>query len=49
MVLTETKVTGQAYCKNRLGYDVVCSSMVKTDAGGVQEGVGMVVQDQLKG
>ena len=25
MVLTETKILDEVYCKNRLGYDLVCS------------------------
>ena len=49
MVLTETNFTGQYYCHNRLGYNMVCSLAITTNSGGVQGGVGLVFQDQTKG
>ena len=49
MVLTETKVTGQAYFHNRLGYNVVFLSEINTDAGGAQGVLSLFVQDRPKG
>ena len=48
MVLTKTKVNVLVYFHNRLWYDMVCSSAIKTAAGGEQGGVGLVVRDRLK-
>ena len=31
MILTETKIPYEVYCKNRIGYDVVCSWATPTD------------------
>ena len=49
MVLTETNITNQAYCRNRLGYDVVCSPDITTDDGTVQGGVVLVVRYRPNG
>ena len=49
MVLTETKITDHYYFHNRLGYNVVCFPAITTTTGGVQEGVGLVVQDRPQG
>ena len=49
MVLTETKATDQSYCHKKLGCDVVCSLAITKDAGGVQGGSGLIMQDQPKG
>ena len=43
MILTETKITDQAYCRKGMGYDVVCLKVLMTadrDAKGV---VGMII------
>ena len=46
MVVTETKITYQDYCCNRLGYNVVCFPDTTLAAGSAQGGVGLVVWDQ---
>ena len=38
MILTNNKITDQAYFCNRMGYDLVCSSMSMEAAGGTQGG-----------
>ena len=38
MILTDTNITNQAYCRNRMGYDAVCSPMITTAAGNSQGG-----------
>ena len=43
MIMTETKINNQAYCCNRLGYNVVCSLILMTGAGVAQGIVGLVV------
>ena len=43
MILTNTNINNQDYCRNRLGYDVVCSQAITTADGDTQEGVGLVV------
>ena len=45
MILTGTKNTDQAYCRNRMGYDVVCSQAITTAAGDRQGGVVLVFHD----
>ena len=49
MMLIETNIFDKAYCHNRLGYKVVCSLETTTEAGGVQGGVGLVVQERPNG
>ena len=49
MVFTDTKVTYQAYCHNRLGYDVVCLPKIMMNISRVYGGVVLVVWDQPKG
>ena len=39
MLLTETKISTTAYCRNRLGYDMTFSEARPTSAGGAQGGV----------
>ena len=43
MILTDTNITNQDYCRNRLVYNVVCLLEITMAAGGVQGGVGLVV------
>ena len=49
MILTETKITNKAYCRNRMGYDVVCSKDITTVDGDAQGRVVMIVREQLQG
>ena len=49
MILTETKIAYQAYFRNSLVYDVVCSPIITMASGGAQGGVGLFVQDQPQG
>ena len=49
MILTDTKVTNQAYHHNRLEYDMVCLPEITTDSGGAQGRVVLVVRDRPKG
>ena len=49
MILMDTKITDQAYCRNRLGYDVVCSPEIMTATGGAQGVVGLFFLDQPQG
>ena len=44
MLLTNTKITSEAYFHNRLVYKVVCSPAVATATIGDQGGVGLVVR-----
>ena len=48
-ILTETKITDQDYCRNRMGCDVVCSKAIISADGDEQEGVGTTVGDQTQG
>ena len=36
MILTETNITNQSYCRNRLGYDVICLHAIMVATGGAQ-------------
>ena len=45
MLLTETKITSEAYYHNQRGYDVVCPSAVATDTCGAQGGVELLVRE----
>ena len=45
MILTETNITDQAYCQNRMGYDVVISKAITAMYGDSQGGVGTIVWD----
>ena len=47
--MTETKITDQAYCQKRMGYDVPCSKAITTADGNAQGGLGMVVRDRPQG
>ena len=46
MVLKETKTTDQAYCHNRLGYNVVCFLEIMTADGCAKGGVGLLFRDR---
>ena len=48
-VLTETKIMDQAYCCNRLGYNLVFLPEITTAAGGAQGEVGLVFREQPEG
>ena len=48
MILSDTKVTDQAYFQNRMGCDVVCFLSITAESGRAQGVVGMVVCDRLK-
>ena len=48
-VITETKIVNDIYCKNRLGYDCICSQAVATNGGGAKWGIGLIVRDNPKG
>ena len=43
IILTDTNITNEAHCRNRLGYDVVCSLAITTAYDGAQGGLGLVV------
>ena len=45
----DIKVTGQSYCHNRFGYNVVYLPEITTDSGGEQGGVCLVVRYCTKG
>ena len=49
MILMRTKFTNQAYCHNRLGYNMVYSPEIMIEYGGAQGVAVLVVQDQPKG
>ena len=49
MIMTDTKITDQYYCCNRLVYGVLCLPAISTESGGEQGMVGMVVQDRPQG
>ena len=49
MVMVDTNITDQVYCRNRLVYDVVCFPEIVRDSGREQGGVVLVVQDRPKG
>ena len=49
MVVTETKIQDQVYCKNRLGYDVVVSQATPGPNGGAQGGVGLITREDKEG
>ena len=49
MVLTENKITNQAYCQISTRYDVFCSKAIKMVAGDAQGVVGLFVRDQPQG
>ena len=49
MILMETNILDQAYCYNRLVYNVVLLTMITVAAGGEQGGVCLVVRDQPQG
>ena len=44
MLLTETNIMDAVYCRNRLGYYVVCYKATVTSDRGAQGGVGIVLQ-----
>ena len=43
MILTENNITKNAYCRNMIGYDMVCSQEITMADGDTQGGVVMVV------
>ena len=45
MILTDMKISTMAYCKNRLGYEVTCSTARPNSAGGSQGSVGIVTME----
>ena len=49
IILTDTKITDQAYWHSRLSYNVVCLSEITTDYSGVQGRVVLVIRDLPKG
>ena len=49
MVLTDTKVTNQAYSYNRLPYNMVCLPETKADDGLAQGGARLVARNRPKG
>ena len=49
MILMETKIFTQAYCRNRLGYYVECLLMITMATDGAQEGVVLVIWDRTQG
>ena len=44
ILLTETKIQTEAFSHNRLGYNVICSTVRLSSAGGAHGGVGLVSQ-----
>lgn len=40
MLLTETKIPNVVYCHNHLGYNILCSRVLVTAAGGGARGSG---------
>ena len=48
MIMTETKISNDVHCHNRIVYDVVCSPEVATAVGGAKDEVVMVVYDRPK-
>ena len=49
MILTKTKISTTIYCRNRLVYDVTCSTARPTSAGGSQGGVILVTRERPVG
>ena len=49
MILTDTNITNQYYCRNGLGYEFVCLLMSMKVAGDAQGGGCLVVRDRLQG
>ena len=49
MIMTDTNTTNQAYCCNRMVYDMVCLPEITSANRGSQGGVGLVVQNQPQG
>ena len=45
MVLTEMKISTAAYCRNWLGYEILCSPDRTASVGGAQGDVGLVLQE----
>ena len=45
MIIRDTKITGKAYCCNRMGYIVVLSKAIIATDSDSQGGVGMIVQE----
>ena len=48
ILLTDTKITSEAYFRNRLVYDVVCFPEVTTYTGDAQVGVGLFVRESIQ-
>ena len=44
MILTERNISDEAYCHNRIGYDMVCFLAAATAARGAHGGMGLVFQ-----
>ena len=49
IILTDTNITGQAYCCNCIGYDVVCLKETTMADRDTQGGVGMSIRDRHQG
>ena len=49
MILTKTNISNEAYFHNRIDYDVVSLPAAAATSGITQGGVGLVVQEILKG
>ena len=46
MILTETNITDKAYCRHKMGYNVVCLEAHMTVDGDAQGGLGMIVRNR---
>ena len=46
MILTKTKISTSAYCRNQLGYEVNCLTAQPTRTGEAQGGVGIVTRER---
>ena len=46
MLLTETKISTMVYCRNRLRYEVTCSTTRPSSARGAQGSVGLVTRER---
>ena len=49
MLLTNTKITSEAYFHNRMVYKVVCLTAVATDTGDAHGSVGLVFRESPQG
>ena len=49
IILTDTKITDQAYFRNRLGYNMGWLPEITATAGNAQGGAGLVIQEWPQG